>query len=176
MKSEKTAMKAATQTDHLCTLSTTTRLWMTRCERRTWLTRGTCPVRNSHGNVRSRATSNAEEGGSLNDKSEHANRLHHRRRRRHVLRQLHARQHPGGRPGPPRPRRPAGADLHANPHRRGRRQPAAHLLRRHQRLSAAEARPVPPHAVVLRSAARRPGCCAGCRASPSRPRPRTWPT
>ncbi len=86
----------------------------------------------------------------------HAHHLYHRGRRRHVLRLLHARQHAGRRPRPPRTRRAPGPLLHAHPHRRGGRQPEARLLRRPQRLFAAEMEPVPPHALVPRPPPRRP--------------------
>ena len=52
----------------------------------------------------------------------------HRRRRRHVLRQLPARQRAGGGAARARPRRRADARLHADPHRRAQRQPAARSL------------------------------------------------
>ena len=75
------------------------------------------------------------------------------------------------------PRRPARPHLHAHPHRRGRRQPASasssaastSICSRNSACSA-----IRPGSSTACSTARR--CCAGCRASPSRRRPRTSAT
>ena len=82
----------------------------------------------------------------------------HGRRRRDVLRQLPARQRARRGAARPRPRRPADAGLHADPHRRTQRQPRPGVLRRHQRLPRAAGAALPPHATRLRSAV---GCALG---------------
>ena len=91
----------------------------------------------------------------------HAHRLHHRRRRGHVLRQLHARQHARDRPAAPRSRRAA----RSRPTRPSA--PTNPTSARSASSSAASTSicsrnfaSVPPHALAARPPARRPAVAA----------------
>ena len=78
--------------------------------------------------------------------------LHYGGRGRDVLRQLHPRQRAGGRVERAWPRRHTAAALYADPHRRGERQPAPPVLRRHQRVSGAVRLAVSQDALAARPA------------------------